>query len=380
MATQYGNIGYEITLGSATVQNPPSEKDANADLIALTNTIDTQQAVSSMDIVLGNKNKKYNLKFFRGEQCAVKLHLLDNDGNALKEHYMFSGIIEVVDWSYDLCHIIAKGADAEFCDETPATRRVYSNVTNIDLWLAIIKDLIKDYNKAVVYAPIEEDIICNITTSSTDQSFEVPRGQPIEDTMDKIMTKIGGTYHIDIINGKNYLVISGATPADVTHYIADPKLHQHLILDNDAQNGIAYITEATVIGSPYEIDSGHDMNLHKTTAPHATAIIKGADTIRHVTHVDLNCHTVFDCIAKAESIVRQALSNKNTVTPTFTNICPPVGAMFTYQDPNYGWSVTGNVVSRELRISASEGWVCTIGLGLVYEKNIEVLPIDTTES
>jgi hypothetical protein len=352
-------IGYYITIEGIILD---SEDTKTADLISLMNTNDTTQSDYTLDIIINNKNLKYNDRVIVGDPVSVVVKLLDGN-NLIYSKAIFNGSIQTVNWDYTSMHIIAGGTESGFNLESPATSRVYHNVAFFGDYLRIIEHLVEDYNSANPGDPIM-GVFPHGSPSAipTLDVYEVSDHQTIETVMDDLCHHLGMSYHTETIENKSYLMLmfSGASQSSE---VVTRELGQGLIFDSAACNEIGYITEVVVHGVLLRHDAD-DRNLQGTKTCWGKAMYKSnKKVVRNIRVPDPNCHTQEACMNRAKAILQSGSAIKDVIKPVFTQCAPSVGSHVIYMDPLYkGTEIEGVVQRRELRISANEGWICTVEL------------------
>lgn len=354
-------IGYLIKIGGVTID---SEDPANATLISLMTSNDQTQTDYSLDLILDNKNYRYNYLFLKDDKVEATLKLFDDDDdiNPIYQRTIFSGMVGITNWNYATAHVICDGVETSFNQDTTDANRVYieGDIASREALLgSVVKDLIDDYNKSCPNVPISGYRDLNAKGPySPPSAFEVPAGEHIETIMDKVDQLLQCVHWTDSnSSGQNILYFSDANKHRGVEFVSAHK-GSKVIFDSAALNEIGFVTEVIVHGSPKNRDQD-DRYLNGTRACWGSCFIKGQRQIRHIDVHDPTCHEVQDCQKRAFSILNYGVVN-NVIKPVFVNIAPPVASMVVYTDPAYGIQISGVVNRREIRVSATEGWICTV--------------------
>jgi len=352
-------IGYYITIEGIILD---SEDPKSADLVSLMNTNDTAQSDYTLDMIINNKNLKYNDRVIVGDPVSVVVKLLD--GNELVySKAIFNGSIQTVNWDYTSMHIIAGGTESGFNLESPATSRVYQNVASFGDYLRIINHLVEDYNSTNHSDPIM-GVFPHGSPSAipTLDVYEVSDHQTIETVMDDLCHHLGMSYHTETIENQSYLMLmfEGASQSSE---VVTRELGQGLIFDSAACNEIGYITEVIVHGVRHPHDADNKNLQGCRTCWGKATYDSDKKIVRNIRIPDPNCHTQEACMNRAKAILQSGSAIKDVIKPVFTQCAPSVGSHVIYMDPLYkGTEIEGVVQRRELRISANEGWICTVEL------------------
>lgn len=352
-------IGYKINIGGIILD---SENDPTADLISLMTTNDSTQNDYTLDMIINNKDLKYNYRVIVGDMVTVVVSLLDGDIEVYKKA-IFTGGIDTVNWDYTSMHIIAGGIEASYNLDSPATKRVYENVESFGDYLTIIKHLVEDYNKANPLIPIHGVFPVGSPGDVPKLDvYETDDTQNVETIMDDISHHLGMLYHTEIMDGKTYLMLlfGGASFSSES---VKREIGQGLIFDSAACNEIGYVTEVIVHGVRNSASSD-ERNMQGTKTCWGKAEYKcNRRIVRNIRISDPNCHEESSCVKRAKAILEAGSTSKDSIKPVFTQCAPSIGSYVCYEDPLYkGVPIDGIVIRRELRISASEGWICTLEL------------------
>jgi hypothetical protein len=364
-------IAYTIQIAGVTIESEGS----NADLISFMTSCDSSQSDYGADIILGNKDHKYDYEFIKGDNISVDMSIvsIDTDSHSRsieKTYHIFGGVVTMVNWTYKEAHLVCEGHETVYNNDSPAKRRTYSesDLANRATFVKkVVGDLIDDYNEAHPTSPIDSAFDLNPDGPfPVLNAFETSDGEQFGVIMDRVDEQLGCTHWTEELDGKVYLVFGDPTQQTnfgETIIVPDSAPWAGLVWDSAAVNEVGFVTEVKVHGSQKTDNTSDDRSMPSTKGIWGMAKYnQTSETVtRHIDVVDYTIQGAEECQKRAQNILTSS-AIKDAIKPVFTNFYPKIASQIVFTDPLTGIQITGKVYRKELRVSCQEGWVCTVEL------------------